>query len=902
MANNPIENCIRDAIEMIHNFSMNSKKPPVRITYQNTEFSSPEFTEILQCRTYDIVIDGKKCGAVEVHFSKNRKDSTPEKQQTDFINLVVNQISNSIKLINENKRLKETAKNYKLLLDNQKDLIVEVDSQGTIFYVSPSFCEFFGKSEEKLIGTKFQPHVHAQDYAGALEAVKKLYYPPHASYNEQRVFVKGEWKWLGWIDTAVTDEQGKIKAIIGVGRDINDRKKTQEALKESEEKFRLLAENIPGAIYLCKNDDKYTTLYFNDAIKKLSGYSRQEFLSQKVNFTAIIHPDDREQVRETVNKAVKKKLSFNLIYRIIHKDGSPRWIEEFGTGLYRNGEFQYLEGFLKDITDRKNIEQEEERIKIFINKIIENIPHMIFVKDAVNLRFQFVNRAAEEMTGFSREDMIGKSDFNFFPEEQAKFFTIKDRELLQKNEVLDIPEETILTKDNKELVLHTKKIPILDHNGKPQYILVFSENITEQKKLKEAAEQTERNYNALLENIPDMAWLKDKDGHFMAVNQTFAKLYHMDPEELIGKTDYDLCRKEMAQKYIEDDLEVMQKRNKKRLEEPIEFPDGKTHWFETIKLPIYNENKEVMGTTGIARDITERREVEEKLERLNKEMLDISRQAGMAEMATEVLHNVGNVLNSVNVSSTFIMDTIENSEVVDLIEALDLIRNNNESLPEFITNDPRGKYLSKYLVEVGTHLKQEHKTLLNEGNTLIKNIDHIKKIILMQQSFTKRKPLFELQSITELVENAIKMNEATLSKYNIHVRRDFSGIPEIETDRHKVLQILINLIQNAKNAMENKTDDEKELTLKIGKAGSNKVHVSVIDNGVGISNEEMERIFSYGFTTRKKGHGFGLHSSGLVAREIGGCLKAESKGPGHGAKFILELPINRSGKKDEDPA
>lgn len=885
-----IEKYLRNLPEMIQELWPHALKPDIRILYQSEEYTTSTFIAAEQNRKCDIFIDNDKVGFIEAHFSEEPESQNTE-YQYDVLKLISMQISLSIKQLNEIERLRETGNNCKILLENQKDLIVEVDANGYILYANPSFCKFFGYRKENFIGKKFEPEIHEGDYSRALEAVYELFQPPFSSYNEHRVFCKGRWHWVGWLNTAILNQDGKLKAIIGVGRDIDESKKIAEALKESEEKFRLLAENIPGVIYLCKNDTSYTTLYLNDAIEKLTGYSKQAFLNQEINFSDIIHPEDRLEVRKIIDVALTERRNYQLSYRILHKNGGIRWIEEMGVGLFRDDSLQYLEGFLSDITDRKENEHAEKRIREMINRIIENIPHLIFLKDADNLTYQFVNRAAEEQTGFSRDEIIGKSDYELHPKEQAESVINSDRELLGRNEILDIPEETICLKNNKELILHTKKIPILNQSGHPQYILNFSENITEQKKLQQIAEESRRNYRALLNNIPDMAWIKDRDGHFMAVNQTFCKAFHLKLEDILNKTDYDLSRPELAEKYIKDDIEVMEKKIKKRVEEKIEYADGTSHWVETIKLPIFNDQNEIVGTSGISRDITKRKKFEADLERMHKEMIDISRQAGMAEMATEVLHNVGNALNSVNVSSTIILDTIKKSELTDLFRAVGMIRLNYDQLSDFITKDPQGKYLPKYLIAVADHLKKEQEELLTEANSLIKNIEHIKKIIMMQQSFAKRKPLFELQSLAELAENAIRMNETTLAKNNIQVKRHFSDIPDIETDRHKVMQILMNLVQNAKNAMQRVPHQQKILILEIGASAPDLVYISVIDNGAGISKKNMDQIFSYGFTTRKEGHGFGLHSGFLVATEIGGSLKAESRGSGFGAKFTLELPI-----------
>jgi C4-dicarboxylate-specific signal transduction histidine kinase len=263
----------------------------------------------------------------------------------------------------------------------------------------------------------------------------------------------------------------------------------------------------------------------------------------------------------------------------------------------------------------------------------------------------------------------------------------------------------------------------------------------------------------------------------------------------------------------------------------------------------------------------------------------------MAEVATNVLHNVGNVLNSVNVSSTLISERIKKSRTSSVTRVSGLIEENAAHLSDFFANDPRGKQLPGFIAQLATHLTQEQAGLLKELEQLKKNIEHIKDIVAMQQSFAKVSGSSEKLNLVELVEDALRINSSSLSRHDVAIIKEFAQVPCVTVGKHQVLQILVNLIRNAKHACEDSGRDDKQMTLRI-MSGTNTVQVSVSDNGVGIPPENLMRIFSHGFTTKKNGHGFGLHSGALAAKEMGGQLHVHSDGAGRGATFTLELPYD----------
>jgi len=294
--------------------------------------------------------------------------------------------------------------------------------------------------------------------------------------------------------------------------------------------------------------------------------------------------------------------------------------------------------------------------------------------------------------------------------------------------------------------------------------------------------------------------------------------------------------------------------------------------------------------------------VEERTQELRQAQSDLlatARQAGMAEIATNVLHNVGNVLNSVNVSTGLVSASVRASKIQGLTRAVQMINEHTDDLASFMTSDARGKMLPTYLTQLSQVLVAEQQGIIGELSAMTKSVDHIKEIIATQQAYAGTASLMEPARIEELVEDALRMNAGALARHQVTVEKEFAPVPVLPLDKGRILQILMNLIGNAKQAMEVVSDRAHRLTLSVGMVQGHTLRVAVADTGVGIPAENLTRVFAHGFTTKKDGHGFGLHSAVVAAREMGGALTVHSDGPGAGAVFVLELPAGPVGKNEE---
>ncbi|HLX70329.1 MAG TPA: PAS domain-containing protein [Verrucomicrobiae bacterium] len=419
------------------------------------------------------------------------------------------------------------------------------------------------------------------------------------------------------------------------------------------------------------------------------------------------------------------------------------------------------------------------------------------------------------------------------------------------------------------------------------------EEVAKREQAERALSQERLILHTLIDNLPDGIYAKDINGRKIMANPADAKnCGRQSVDEILGKTDFDLFPKELAEHYTADDQTVLKGEPVLWREEYVPGKEDEKHWMLTTKLPIRAADGTVIGIVGIGRDVTPLKNAEKKLENIHKDLVRASRIAGMAEVATSVLHNVGNVLNGINVSATLILDRLTKMKIGRVAELAKVLEDHKADLPQFLANDPRGQQVGGFLKLLAENLEQERAGLRTEVDQLGLKIDHIKQIVSMQQNYSKVAGVVEKTDLVEIVEDAIRIHSGAYARHNVIVEKQYEAKPTVFVDRHKILQILGNLLSNAKYACDGSTAKEKKVIVRVETLPGNFVRMRVTDNGMGISKENLARIFTQGFTTRREGHGFGLHGSALAAREIGGTLTVASDGPNKGAIFTLEIPAD----------
>jgi PAS domain S-box-containing protein len=397
---------------------------------------------------------------------------------------------------------------------------------------------------------------------------------------------------------------------------------------------------------------------------------------------------------------------------------------------------------------------------------------------------------------------------------------------------------------------------------------------------------------AVLEHAPFHIYFKDRDSRFIAIGrQKLIRHGFADASEMIGKSDADYFPPEHAQLARSAEEHIMDSGvTMVGQEEKLVWGNGEISWGRATKMPLREESGAVIGTFGYTEDITKEKELSLSLKEVQSALVNASRIAGMAEIATGVLHNVGNVLNSLNVSTSILASGMRQSKAESLGKVGQLLSEHADDLATFLTEDPKGKRVPEFLESLSQHFSSERERLLREVEAMQRNVDHIKEIVAMQQAYASMGGMLESVDAATLMEDAVRMNHGVLVRKPIKLTKDYQPVPAIVAEKGKVLQILVNLIRNSKHACDDTGRPDGELTLRVAPGEPGRVQLIVQDNGIGIPPENILKIFQHGFTTKAGGHGFGIHSSANAAKEMKGSLTVHSAGLGHGAAFTLDLP------------
>lgn len=548
---------------------------------------------------------------------------------------------------------------------------------------------------------------------------------------------------------------------------------------------------------------------------------------------------------------------------------------------------------------KSGFEQEAQFERALLDMFLANVPDAVYFKD-LESRFVRASHSLAQRVGFDDpNELVGKSDLDLFSEEHGMQAFADEQEVIRTGKPIlgKVERETLA--DGRSTWVLSSKLAWRNPMGTVIGTFGISKDISPLKRAEQELQNASDLLQALLDNIPDRIYFKNAQSRFIKVGRALVKRLGMtSPDQVVGKTDFDFHPPELARQFIHDEEHVMATGEAiiAKVEKQV-GPDGEPIWASVTKVPIYDRIGQIAGIIGISRDITALKRAEDELKQKSKELIDASRLAGMAEVATGVLHNVGNVLNSVNVAATLVSDMVRRSKAVNLARLAAMLKDHGQDLSVFLTQDEKGKQIPSYLEQLGKHLADEQQALLRELDEMRKSVDHIRDIVATQQGYAKVGGTIEPIVASDLVEMALRMQLTALTRHDVMVNRQYSPVPTVLAEKHKVLQILNNLIRNAKQAMEANLDGKKHLTIRIAPNGQGGVSVQVQDNGMGIAPDNLKRIFAHGFTTRQGGHGFGLHSSALAAKEMGGALTVHSEGLGKGVTFSLELPAQPKEEK-----
>jgi len=510
-------------------------------------------------------------------------------------------------------------------------------------------------------------------------------------------------------------------------------------------------------------------------------------------------------------------------------------------------------------------------------------------------RYLYISPSAERITGYRAEEFLADPELTLkitHPDDRARVAEHLEEVSQPGNDVCSL-DFRILTRRGEERWISHYCQAVYGADGRWLGQRSGNRDITERDRVETALRDSEANYRALFTTSADGILIADLETKvFKQANPALCRMLGYTHEELGTMGVADIHPKEDLPRVIAE-FEA-QARGEKTLaaDLPCLRKDGTILFADINATMVVIDRKTCL--VGLFRDTTERKRAQAELEDVHKQLVEASRRDGMAEIATNVLHNVGNVLNSVNISVGLIVESVKKSRASRLAGVVVLLREHTHDLGAFIVHDPRGKHVPAHLAQLSEHLLADQEAVVSELDSLRRNVEHIKEIVAMQQKYATFGGVKELVNVVDLVEDSLRLNEGALSRHRVEVIREFEKVPLLNVEKHKILQILVNLERNAKYACDESERADRRLTVRVAN-GEGRVKISVMDNGIGIPPENLTRIFNHGFTTRQGGHGFGLHSGALAAKEMGGSLTVHSDGPGQGAVFTLELPLPAAG-------
>ena len=654
---------------------------------------------------------------------------------------------------------------------------------------------------------------------------------------------------------------------------------------------RLLLDENPDALIVTTPEG--IVVHWNKEAEAVFGFTPAEAVGRRVN-DLIVPPAPLAEEHKSLREASETGFSTYESMRR-RKDGSLIQIDVATKAvLDAQGNVEFIILSKRDVTHLKAL-RDTKLVEANFRDLLDSTPDGIVMVNPTG-RIVFSNSQAEKLFGYEQGGLRAKSVEILFPERfrgwhvgyRSDYFAQpRSRSMGEGLELFG------LRKDGTEFPVEFSLSPLETEEG--TLVLSAIRDITERKQAEELRRESERPFREMLENVELLAMTLDKNGTVTFCNAYLLQLTGWKREEILGKDWFSKFIPERSPEFKELFFDTI---NAGKItphhESPIKTREGELReivWNNTMLRDVAGN---IIGTASIGEDVTDRKRAEAELEQTHRELMENSRQAGMADVAASVLHNVGNVLNSVNVASTCLADSLRKSKAANLSKVVTLLREHEADLGAFLTTDAKGKLIPGYLSQLAEDLSGEQAAALKKLAQLQKNVEHMKDIVSMQQNYGRVSGVAERVNAMDLVEDALRMNASSLSRHDIQILKEFEEVPPVMTQKHKVLQILVNLIRNATQACDESGHSDNRLILCIGRCRIG-VRLSVSDSGVGILPENLTRIFAHGFTTKKHGHGFGLHDAALAAKDLGGSLTVRSDGAGHGATFILELPLELPG-------
>ena len=739
--------------------------------------------------------------------------------------------------ITERKRaeeaLRQSEEKYRTILEEMEDAYFEVDLGGHFTFANNSVSRDLGYSKEELIAMSYKKFTVEED----IESVSRLFNEVYRTGVPNKGF---SWRTIrkdglqGFVEASVSpsrNNKGETIGFRGVGRDVTERKRMEDALRESERRLRLISENSRDII--CLHDADHTYIYVSPACKEILGYGSDELVG--TDPWKLVHPEDLESLRREGQEKALRGLPVLLSYRVRKTTGEYIWFES-ASQLLKDDAGSVL-GFVtssRDITERKKAEnalqQSEEKYRaLFDSTVVGTI-----VIDAETLQVMMANQAAAKIFGFhSPDESIGANVLDFlYPgdDETARDPVVKE---LFEQELGHVHELRALTKDGGEIWVSVQAAKIT-HDGRLAGLLSFTD-ITRHKRMEEDLKLAAAQWKKTFDSIIDGVSIHDRDFRILQVNKAFTELFQTRPDQIIGKHCYELHKAERPHRDCPHQQTLA-------TGNPAAADFYEPHLRKFLRestAPILNEKGEVVASVHLTRDVTE-----QKLQ--NERLMMTDRLASLGELASGAAHELNNPLTSIIGFSQLLME---------------------KELPEDIRED------LKLINSEAQRAASVTKNLLTFAR--------------------KQAPVREPNQMNNIIEDVLRLRAYEHKANGIEVERHLApDLSEVMVDYFQMQQVFMNIIINAEYFM---TDAHNGGTLTItSKKHNDTVTILFTDDGPGIPPDNLTRIFDPFFTTKEAGKGTGLGLSichGIVT-EHGGQIYARSQ-LGKGATIVVELPVSR---------
>ena len=764
---------------------------------------------------------------------------------------------------------------YRLLIEHQTDLVVKVDTEGRFQYASPTYCRVFGRSEEELLGTAFMPLVFEDDRQSTQEAMKSLFVPPHTAYMEQRAMTVDGWRWLAWNDSAILGPGGEIEAIVGVGRDISERKQAEELLRQSEERFAKAFHSSPAPLII---SDIATGRFIdvNARWLELLGYSKEDQIGRTSKEVGI-WADPRQ--RDDAVKILGRDGSFKEFpIEFLTKTGDVRsalWSAEI---INLQGR-EVMLSLILDYTERKRAAEALRASEKLYRSVIDNI-HDVFYRTDVQGRLVMVSPSGVRLLGYgSAAEMIGKPNEEFWSDPAARLEFV---ERIQQDGFVADFEVVLRRKDGEPVLVATSSGLYRDEGGAVLGVEGIFRDITERKRTEERLRQSEDKFSRLFKLSPDAISLSDPEsGLLLEINDAYASLTGYKQEELIGKTSLEMGLFVNPQSRMWVVEQLARTGHVKNMEVEFRRKDG-SHVLCSVSGQYITIGQE-RHLLAVIRDVTE-------FKRMQEMMIQSEKMVSVGGIAAGIAHEINNPLG-------IIVQTAQN-----LVQRIRPDFHKNIEVAQSIGLDMA--LLEKYM--------QARKILpfvQDMQAAALRAADIIRHMLDFSRRSESRRTVC---AIPVIVDRAIALaqNDYDLKKSfdfkRIRIVKEFAPeLAQVECTETELEQVFLNLLRNAAQAMSmvEPPQDGPRIAIRLSNSSFG-VRCEVEDNGPGIPVQVRRRVFEPFYTTKPPGIGTGLGLSVsyfIVTRGHGGKMWVESAS-GAGARFVMELPVSGAFREKETDA